>query len=75
MTATPLAPSVDSESSAGVTANTASLSAEINPEYADTKYYFEYVDAADYDPSASDPYSAGTQVPMPPGTDIGIGVR
>ena len=54
-----------------MTANTASLSAEINPEYADTKYYFEYVDAADFDPSASDPYGAGTKVPMPPGTDIG----
>ena len=47
------------------------LSAEINPNFADTTYYFEYVDAADYNPSARDPYSAGTQVPVPPGTDIG----
>ena len=68
------APTVDSESSAGnVTAASATLNAEINPNFADTTYYFEYVDAADYNPAAPDPYSAGAQVPLPPGTDVGSG--
>ena len=70
-TATPLAPSVDGESSSNVTASAATLTAQINPDYADTHYYFEYVDAADYNPTATDPYSAGTQIPVAPGTDIG----
>ena len=70
-TATPLAPSVDSESSSNIAATTATLNAQVNPDYADTHYYFEYVDAADYNPAATDPYSAGTQIPAAPGTDIG----
>jgi hypothetical protein len=69
--ASPVAPSVDSESASSVTTNTATLSAQINPEGADTTYYFEYVDDADYNAAAPDPYSAGTQIPVPPGTDIG----
>ena len=67
----PSAPAIDSESSSSQTADSASLAAAINPDFADTTYYFEYVDAADYDASAPDPYSAGTQIPLPPGTDIG----
>ena len=70
-TQTPMAPSVDAESSQNVTADSATLDAQINPDWADTTYYFEYVDDANYNPSAPDPYSAGTQVPVPPGTDIG----
>jgi phosphodiesterase/alkaline phosphatase D-like protein len=70
-TATPSAPSVDGESSTSVTADTATLNAQINPGFADTTYYFEYVDAANYNAAAPDPYSAGTQIPLPPGTDIG----
>ena len=66
----PYAPAVDSEAPSEVGASTATLTAEINPELADTSYYFEYVDAADYNPSASDPYTAGTQAPTAPGADI-----
>ena len=47
----------------------------MNANGVDTHYYFEYVDAADYDASAPDPYSAGTQIPVPPGTDIGVELR
>jgi hypothetical protein len=71
MTATPMAPSVDAESSSNVTSDSASLDAQINPNFADTTYYFEYVDDANYNAAAPDPYSAGTQIPLPPGTDIG----
>ena len=67
----PSAPAIDSQSSSNQTADSASLAAEINPDFADTTYYFEYVDAADYDASAPDPYSAGTKIPLPPGTAIG----
>ena len=70
-TQTAAAPSVDSSSATSVTADSATLNAQINPNYGDTTYYFEYVSAAAYDPTASDPYSAGTQIPAPPGTDIG----
>ena len=70
-TATPAAPSVDSQAAASVTSDSATVSAQINPELADTTYYFEYVDNAGYKPSAVDPYSAGSRVPLPPGTDIG----
>ena len=72
-TLTPGAPLIDSESSGNVTATAAVLTAEVNPNGTDTTYYFEYVDDADYNPSAPDPYSAGTQIPLPPGTDIGNG--
>ena len=51
--------------------NTATLSAEINPNFADTTYYFEYVQAAQYNPVVGDPYGGGTRVPAGPGVDIG----
>ena len=70
-TATTTAPSVDAQSSASITSDTATLNAQINPNFADTTYYFEYVDNAHYNASAADPYSAGTKIPPPPGTDIG----
>ena len=71
-TAIPGVPAVDSETtSADVSTNSATLAAEINPSYADTRYYFEYVGGAEYNPAASDPYSQGATSPLPPGTDIG----
>ena len=51
----PSAPSVDSPSSGSITADSATLDAQVNPGFADTTYYFEYVDAADYNPAASGP--------------------
>ena len=60
-----------SEAASHVTTDQAALSASIDPDGVDTHYYFEYVDDADFNPSASDPYSAGNQAPASPGSDIG----
>ncbi len=59
----PAAPQVmpNSEGASSVTPTTATLQAAVNPEFADTHYIFEYGPTAAY----------GTQVPLPPGTDIG----
>ncbi len=60
-TATPQAPAVESETAVNVSSSKATLQASVNSESADTHYYFEYGPTAAY----------GTQVPAPPGTDIG----
>ncbi len=60
-TATPQAPVVENETAVNVTASEAEMQASVNPEFADTHYYFEYGPTEAY----------GTQVPAPPGTDIG----
>ena len=62
-----------SELRPNLTTNSATINASLNPNGVDTQDYFEYVDDADYNPSAADPYAAGAQVPAPPGTDIGSG--
>jgi DNA-binding beta-propeller fold protein YncE len=55
-----------------VEATTATLNAEVNPAgLAVKKCEFEYVEAAKYEPAASDPYAAGLTapcVPLPAGT-------
>jgi hypothetical protein len=61
-TATPLAPSIDVQSFTGVTLTAGTLTAEINPNWADTKCHFEYGTSASY----------GTSVPCAPG-DLGEG--
>ena len=43
----------------------ATLNATVNPEHAQTTYDFQYVDAAQYDATAPDPYSAGASAPLP----------
>ncbi len=60
-TATPQAPAVEGETAVSVTSSAATLQASVNPEFADTHYYFEFGPTAAY----------GTKVPTPPGTDIG----
>ena len=52
---------MESETVASITPTTATLQATVNPEFADTHYYFEYGPTAAY----------GTQLPLSPGTDIG----
>jgi hypothetical protein len=56
--ATPHAPSVNSFSSTNVTASTADLVATLNPNGAETTYYFEYGTTLDY----------GNVAPVPAGT-------
>ena len=65
-------PQVDGQSSANVTQATATLQAQVNPDSADSSCQFEYVDAADYNPSTADPYSAGQTVACSP-ADLGAG--
>jgi hypothetical protein len=60
-TGTPAAPTVSSESAANVTSTKATLEATVNPQLADTHYIFEYGPTSAY----------GTQIPLPPGNDIG----
>jgi hypothetical protein len=60
-TATPLEPVVESETTADITPAKATLQATVNPEFADTHYFFEYGPTTAY----------GTKIPPVPGTDIG----
>jgi hypothetical protein len=60
-TVTSQAPGVESEGVANVTAVAATLQASVNPEFADTHYYFEYGSTTAY----------GSKAPSPPGTDVG----
>jgi hypothetical protein len=46
---TPAPPTVVSESTTGVTDDSANLTAEINPNFTDTKYYFEYGASTTYE--------------------------
>lgn len=59
----PASPTVlpDSETATAVTPDTATLEASINANGLDTAYFFEYGPTTGY----------GTQIPLPPGTDIG----
>ena len=66
------APSVDEESHAAVTPVAATLGAKVNPNDADTTCQFEYVDTADYNALAPNPYSAGATAPCTP-ADLGPG--
>ncbi len=59
---TPSKPTIDSLSSTNITATTAELTAEINPQGGETTYYFEYGPDASY----------GTATPIQP-EDIGEG--
>jgi hypothetical protein len=61
-TATPLAPSIDVQSFTGVTLTAGTLTAKINPNWADTTCHFEYGTDTSY----------GTSVPCTPG-DLGEG--
>ncbi len=65
-------PAVDAVSAGDVSSSSVDFSAGIDPLGVDTTYRFEYVDAAQYDPAASDPYAAGGSAPVSPG-DIGSG--
>ncbi len=65
-------PVVDSTTAAGVSSAGVGLRAQIDPRGANTSYYFEYVDEAQYDAGAEDPYTAGVRVPVAP-AEIGAG--
>jgi hypothetical protein len=67
------APSVEDVSVGDVSSSFADFSARINPMGVDTTYEFQYVDAAQYESGASDPYAAGGSVPVSAG--IGLGDR
>jgi hypothetical protein len=60
-TQTPQAPVVEGGTAVGITATAATLQASVNPEFADTRYYFEYGPTTAY----------GSRFPAPPGTDVG----
>lgn len=60
-TGTPMAPTVNGESTANILSTRATLQAAITPRFSDTHYVFEYGPTAAY----------GTQIPLPPGNDIG----
>lgn len=68
------APSVAEVSARDISSSYADLDAEVNPLGSDTAYHFEYVEAANYDPSAPNPYSEGAVAPVSP-ADIGAGDR
>lgn len=53
----------DSPPVVSATRTTARFSGTVNPENSSTEYDFQYVRAAEYEPSASDPYSAGAETP------------
>jgi NHL repeat len=74
-TAPLLPPLVEGESSSEyaplpqqVLAPVVTLSATIDPEFEETTYYFQYVDAAQYEEKAKDPYQAGASAPVPFGS-------
>jgi hypothetical protein len=58
---------------ADVAPGTATLHASYLGDGNATSYYFEYVDFADYDPSAANPYEAGQTTAAGPGADAGSG--
>jgi ribosomal protein S18 len=60
---------IDSESATNVTDTTATLNAEVNPNGLDTKYQFQYVSDAQFDPN----FTNATTVPAAP-VDIGSGL-
>jgi hypothetical protein len=60
-TGTPTKPTISAESAPNITSTNVNLQASINPELADTHYYFEYGPTSAY----------GVQVPSPPGADLG----
>jgi hypothetical protein len=68
----PHAPAIDSTSATNLSSTFADLRAEINPLGDNTTYQFEYVDEAQYHPTAEDPYAAGVTVPTT-AADIGSG--
>ena len=51
--------SIESESVTGVTNDSVSFQVTIEPNNAPVTYYFQYVEAAGYEASASNPYAAG----------------
>jgi hypothetical protein len=59
------APSVEDVSVSDISSSYADFSAKINPMGVDTTYRFEYVDAAQYEPGAPDPYANGGSSPIP----------
>jgi hypothetical protein len=63
-----LPPSVEAESATVFAPPGVALEAQINPEFANTTYYFQYVDDAHYNAAAPNPYGAGATAPGPPGT-------
>jgi hypothetical protein len=67
----PVGPPVIDEESSGTPAQTmVALQAQVNPEGVDTTCRIQYVDAAHYNASAPDPYSAGASTPCTP-ADLG----
>jgi hypothetical protein len=68
----PHAPRVDSTTATNLSSTFADLRAQIDPLGADTTYQFQYVDAAQYEPAAEDPYAAGAVIPVV-AADVGSG--
>ena len=69
---TPARPAIVSSSASAVSSRDVDLRGQVDPLGAPTGYYFEYADAAQYDPGAEDPYAAGARAPVVPG-EIGAG--
>jgi hypothetical protein len=67
----PAAPAIEagSESVSDVTASSAILEAQVNPDGADTTYYFQYGTV-----SCAASTSSCTSIPFPPGSGIGSGI-
>lgn len=61
----PALPVAGSVFASGVSPFSATLNGSIDPRNAPVGYHFVYVEAAGYQPEASDPYQAGALVPLP----------
>jgi hypothetical protein len=65
-TSPPLLPTVTTGFPSSITQTAATVAGAVNGQGADTTYYFRYVEAAKYEPSESNPYHGGGQLPSPP---------
>ena len=63
------APSIDSQSAPTVSSTGATLEAQVNPNNEDTHSYFQYATTSAVDGSGS--LTGATQIPTPPGSDLG----
>ena len=66
--------SLTTEPASNAIVGSETLNGTFTGDGSDTHYYFEYVDARDYNPSSAEPYGAGQTTAAPPGTDIGSGL-
>lgn len=64
-------PAIDGESATGITETEATLEAQVNPNYEDTRAYLQFSTTSTVDANGS--LTGATQTPTSPGTDLGEG--